>query len=69
MPQCIICNERYKLSLFNQAETCENCSDSDLAYEEVDPATEIDIQNMQNPSGRVPARYSEIDIEDDSLGF
>lgn len=69
MPQCIICGERYKITMFNQSETCEECTDADNLYEEVDPATEIDINNMQHPSGKVPARFSEIDMEDDSFGF
>ena len=67
--QCIICGEHYKITMFNQSETCEECTDSDNIYEEVDPATEIDINMMKNPSGRVPATYSEIDLEDDSHGF
>ena len=69
MPQCMICGERYKLSIFNQSETCDECTDFVDIYEEVDQATEVDIAYMKNPNGKVPARYSEVDIEDDSFGF
>lgn len=69
IPKCVCCGERYKITMFNQAETCEDCTDSETIYEEVDPATEIDITYMKSPSGKVPARFSEIDIEDDSFGF
>jgi hypothetical protein len=55
--------------MFNQSETCEDCTSTDNFYEEVDPATEIDITQMKSPSGKVLARYSEVDIEDDSFGF
>jgi hypothetical protein len=69
IPRCVVCGERYKLTMFNQSETCEDCTDSDTIYEEVDPATEIDITYMKSPSGKVPARFSEVDMEDDSFGF
>lgn len=69
MPKCESCGEHYRLTAFNNSETCDNCFATGDFYEEVDAATEIDINHLKNPTGRTLPRFSEVDLEDDSHGF
>jgi Zn finger protein HypA/HybF involved in hydrogenase expression len=62
--KCIVCNQYFKQSVFNQGYECDNCID---VLDEIDSESEVDIEILKNPSGKTAAQ---IHYEwDDSHGF
>lgn len=68
MAQCSVCGDYYRITPFNTTQVCESCIFEAESSEELDPDTALDIFNLKNPHGKTPARYTEIDLEDDSFG-
>jgi hypothetical protein len=63
--KCIVCNQYFKQSVFNQGYECEDCSSAVL--DEVDQETEVDLGLLLNPNGKTKAQ---INYDwDDSHGF
>lgn len=63
--KCIVCNQYFKQTAFNQGYECEECTS--VVLDEVDQETEIDVGLLLNPNGRTQAQ---IHYDwDDSHGF
>lgn len=62
--KCIVCNQYFKQSVFNQGYECDNCID---VLDEIDSEAEVEFELLKNPNGRTVAQ---IHYEwDDSHGF
>lgn len=66
MPTCLSCYKHFKLKASDDPneELCRHCVDNyvdpaDDWTDDIDSATRLDIENMLNPSGRTPARFTE----------
>lgn len=55
--KCVICNNYFKQTPFNQTNECDECVD--IVLPEIDAETELDFELMKNPSGRTPAVFYE----------
>jgi hypothetical protein len=63
--KCVICNQYFKQSVFNQGYECDDCSN--VLLNEVDSESEVDFEILKNPSGKTAAQ---IHYDwDDSHGF
>lgn len=65
--RCIICNTYFKQHQFNRTKECDDCI-GNTASSGIDSETEVDIEKMLNPTGKVPPYFykeSYSDHEDD----
>jgi hypothetical protein len=69
MAVCATCGNYYRLTVYNETEVCDECLAPEDIYEEIDDDMQVEIFNIKNPSGRVPAKFNEVDSEEDSFGL
>jgi hypothetical protein len=61
--RCIICNTYFKQHQFNRSKECDDCASTGNSY--IDSETEVDIENMLNPTGKVKAVFYRETFDDD----
>lgn len=57
MPNCTNCGTYYRLSPYNGTSECDSCVDSDAFYDLDDNTLDVDMNILQNPSGKTQARF------------
>jgi hypothetical protein len=65
--RCVICNTYFKQHSFNRTKQCDDCLGADGSSNYIDSETEVDINSVLNPSGKVqPVFYPESASDMDS---
>lgn len=51
--KCIICNQYFKRSVFNQGFECESCQS--IVLDEFDSEMQVEVELLKHPSGKTQA--------------
>ena len=51
--KCIICNQYFKRSVFNQGFECESCQS--IVLDEIDSEMQVEVELLRHPSGKTQA--------------
>jgi Zn finger protein HypA/HybF involved in hydrogenase expression len=61
--KCIICNQYFKHTVFNQSFECENCQS--IVLDEIDSEMQVEVELLKHPSGKTRAVMYD-DLYDDA---
>lgn len=63
--KCIICNQYFKHTIFNNTYECDECRS--IVLDEIDSETQVEFSLLRNPSGRTHAHIYDDNDTGDSI--
>lgn len=63
--KCIICNQYFKHTIFNNTYECDECRS--IVLDEIDSETEVEFSLLKNPTGKTQAHIYDDNDTGDSI--